>query len=201
MTRQPSLFELADAPRAAPAAGLPAGLLYQPEAIDADHEAALSQDIGALPFRRFQFQGYEGHRRVVSFGWAYDFARQILEPAAPIPDFLLPLRSRVAALAGREAEDFQQALVIEYAPGAGIGWHRDRPQFDVVAGVSLLSSCPLRFRRKAGERFERATLRPAPGSAYVLTGPAREVWEHSIPPVEALRYSVTFRTFRSAPRP
>ncbi|PZR36684.1 alpha-ketoglutarate-dependent dioxygenase AlkB [Caulobacter segnis] len=196
MSDQPSLFALTDAPRAAPAAGLPEGLLYQADAIGPAQEAQVAQAIAALPFKPFQFHGYEGARRVVSFGWAYDFARQVLEPAEPIPAFLMPLRDRVAALAKVPPEAFQQALAIEYAPGAGIGWHRDRPQFDIVAGVSLLSSCPFRFRRKVGERFERATLRPAPRSAYVLTGPARTQWEHSIPPVEALRYSVTFRTVR-----
>ncbi|AYV49683.1 hypothetical protein CFHF_19990 [Caulobacter flavus] len=122
----------------------------------------------------------------------------MLEPAAPIPDVLLPLRAKVAALAGRDPEAFRQALAIEYAPGAGIGWHRDRPQCEIVAGVSLGSSCPFRFRRRRDEGFERATLRPAPRSAYLLTGPSRETWEHSIPPVEVLRYSVTFRTFRDA---
>ena len=196
MSQQASLFDLPDTPRAAPASGLPEGLLYQPDLIDAEQEAALVARIAALPFAPFQFHGYEGLRRVVSFGWAYDFARQVLEPARPIPDFLLPLRAKVAALAGRAPEDFKQALAIEYAQGAGIGWHRDRPQFEIIAGVSLLSSCPFRFRKAAGERWERKTLRPAPRSAYVLTGPARQIWEHSIPPVEALRYSVTFRTFR-----
>lgn len=196
MSQQASLFDLPDTPRAAPASGLPEGLAYQPDLIDADQGAALVASIAALPFAPFQFHGYEGLRRVVSFGWAYDFSRQVLEPARPIPVFLLPLRAKVAALAGRDPGDFKQALAIEYAPGAGIGWHRDRPQFEIVAGVSLLSSCPFRFRKSIGERWERKTLRPAPRSAYVLTGPAREIWEHSIPPVETLRYSVTFRTFR-----
>jgi alkylated DNA repair dioxygenase AlkB len=199
MSDQPSLFDLVDAPRAAPPRGLPEGLLYRPDLIGAEDEAVLVAAIAALPLKPFQFQGYEGHRRVVSFGWAYDFSRQALEPADPIPAFLRPLRDRVAALAGRDPEDFEQALAIEYAPGAGIGWHRDRPQFDIVAGVSLVSSCPFRFRRRLGQRWERATLRPAPRSAYVLTGPARTEWEHSIAPVEALRYSVTFRTFRTRP--
>jgi alkylated DNA repair dioxygenase AlkB len=192
MSDQPSLFDLP----AAPLAGLPEGLIYREGLVDDAEEIALADAIAALPFKPFQFHGYEGNRRVVSFGWAYDFARQMLEPAAPIPDFLLPLRAKVAALAGRDPQDFRQALAIEYAPGAGIGWHRDRPQFEIVAGVSLLASCPFRLRRKAGAGWERVTLRPAPRSAYVLTGPARDDWEHSIPPVEALRYSVTFRTLR-----
>lgn len=196
MTDQPSLFDLPDTPRATPPSGLPEGLVYQPDLIAPDEETALVTAIATLPFAPFRFHGYEGRRRVVAFGWFYDFARQILEPAAPIPGFLLPLRAQVARLARRDPEDFKQALAIEYVPGAGIGWHRDRPQFETVAGVSLSSSCPFRFRRQAGSRWERATLRPAPRSAYVLTGAARQVWEHSIPPVQTLRYSVTFRTFR-----
>jgi alkylated DNA repair dioxygenase AlkB len=147
MSDQPSLFDLPGAPAVPPAAplgDLPEGLIYREALIDAAEEAALAQAIAALPFKPFQFHGYEGNRRVVSFGWAYDFARQVLEPAEAIPDFLLPLRARVAALAGRDPEDFRQALAIEYAPGAGIGWHRDRPQFEIVAGVSLLASCPFR---------------------------------------------------------
>jgi alkylated DNA repair dioxygenase AlkB len=173
MTDQPSLFELPHAPRPATASTTPEGLLYRPSVIDAAEEVRVVEQIAALPFAPFQFHGYEGKRRVVSFGWAYDFSCQVLEPAAPIPAFLLPLRDQVAALAGRDPQDFQQALAIEYAPGAAIGWHRDRPQFGVVAGVSLLSSCALRFRRKSGDRWERSTLRPAPRSAYVLTGAAR----------------------------
>jgi alkylated DNA repair dioxygenase AlkB len=194
MTRQPSLFDLQDTPP--PAGALPEGLVYKPDLIGTDEEAALAGEIAALPFAPFQFHGYEGARRVVAFGWDYRFARQALEPAPPIPDFLQALRAKVAAVAGGDPDIFQQAMVIEYAPGAGIGWHRDRPQFEVIAGVSLLASCPFRLRRKVGQGWERATLRPAPRSLYILAGPAREDWEHSIPAVEALRYSVTFRTFR-----
>ncbi|PLR21915.1 alpha-ketoglutarate-dependent dioxygenase AlkB [Caulobacter zeae] len=196
ISHQPSLFAPEDLTIALPRHAGPEGLVYQDELVTDDEERDLAGAIAALPFAPFQFHGYEGNRRVVSFGWAYDFARQVLEPAAPVPDFLLPLRARVARLAGRAPQDFQQALAIEYAPGAGIGWHRDRPQFEIIAGVSLLAPCPFRFRRPSGQGWERFTLRPGPRSAYILTGPAREAWEHSISPVEALRYSVTFRTFR-----
>ena len=196
MTHQPSLFPLPDSRRPALAADLPDGLLYRAALIDEREEAALAAAIAALPLEPFQFRGYEANRRVASFGWRYDFSRHVLEPAAPMPDFLLPLRAKVADLLGRRPDGFEQALVTEYAPGAGIGWHRDRPQFDVVAGVSLLSACPLRFRRREGGGYKRATLWPAPRSAYGLTGAARDLWEHAIAPVEALRYSVTFRSLR-----
>ncbi|MBO9708782.1 MAG: alpha-ketoglutarate-dependent dioxygenase AlkB [Caulobacter sp.] len=175
---------------------MPEGFRYRPELIGRDEEQALVRHIEALPFKPFEFHGYTGARRVVSFGWRYDFARHVLEPAAAIPDFLLPLRDKVAAFSGLEAEAFRQVLVLEYAPGAGIGWHRDRPQFREIAGVSLLAACPFRLRRRRGEGWDRATARVEPRSAYMLDGPSRTDWEHSIPPLDALRYSVTFRTFR-----
>ena len=181
------------APASDKAAG-PQGLRYQADLISPAEAAALAEHIAGLPFAPFAFQGWYGNRRTVYFGYRYDFDRRVVEAAAPIPDFLLPLREKVAAFAGRPAEDFVQALVIEYAPGAGIGWHRDRPQFGVVAGVSLLAPCSLRLRRKAGEGWERTALPIEPRSVYLLTGRVRSQWEHSIVPMKELRYAVTFRT-------
>ena len=90
-------------------------------------------------------------------------------------------------------------MVTEYAPGAGIGWHRDRPEFDKVIGLSFVSEAVIRFRRRRDAGWERASLPLAPGSAYLLDGPARQDWQHSITPGEQLRYSVTFRTLRGQP--
>lgn len=176
----------------APAA--PEGLVYVPGFVGEAEERALAGRIAELPFRPFEFHGFTGNRRTVSFGLHYAFDGSGLGEAEPIPDWLQPLRARAAALAGREAEDFVHALVIEYAPGAGIGWHRDRPVFGDVAGVSLLAPAPLRFRRRAGTKWERFTLTAEPRSAYLLRGAARHQWEHSIPQLETLRYSVTLRT-------
>ena len=148
----------------------------------------------ALPFRPFEFQGFLGKRETLSFGWSYRFDGSGLAPAAPMPDWLLPLRDRAADFAGLTAEALEHALLIRYGEGAGLGWHRDRPVFGDVIGISLLAAAPLRFRRKAGTKWERFTLSAEPRSAYLLRGPARSEWEHSIPPVEALRFSVTFRT-------
>jgi alkylated DNA repair protein (DNA oxidative demethylase) len=170
------------------------GLTYQDGILAADEERALVARIAALPFAPFQFQGWEGKRRTVSYGWSYDFNDGQLREAPPLPGFLRPLRERAAALAEVGPESFEHALVIEYAVGAGIGWHRDRPQFDVVCGVSLVAPCTMRFRRRVGTRFERVGVPLAPRSAYVLRGPARHEWEHSIVPMEELRYSVTFRS-------
>jgi alkylated DNA repair dioxygenase AlkB len=157
-------------------------------------ERDLLRHLETLPFEAFDFHGYLGKRRVVSFGHRYDFTARKLEAADDLPPFLLPLRDRAAAaFAGLRPGDLHHALVTEYAPGAAIGWHRDKAVFDEVVGVSLLAPCRFRLRRKAGTKWLRAALTAEPRSAYLLAGPARTEWEHSIPPVEQLRYSVTFR--------
>ena len=153
-------------------------------------------EIARLPFRAFEFHGFEGKRRVVSFGWRYDFSDAKLHRTEPIPEFLLPVREKAAGFAGIDAAAFENLLVTQYEPGAPIGWHKDRAVFADVAGVSLLAPCTFRFRRKAGAKWERASLVLARRSAYLLAGPARSEWEHSIPAVERLRYSLTFRNFR-----
>lgn len=176
---------------------LPEGFRYRPELIGPSEEAALIASVQKLPFREFEFHGYTGKRRVVSFGWHYDFSARHLRKADDIPEFLLTLRKTAAAFAGMGPEELQHILVTEYGPGAGIGWHRDKSVFGETVGVSLLSLCVLRLRRKTGEKkWERANVQVEPRSAYLLSGPARSEWEHSIPPVEALRYSVTFRNLR-----
>ena len=180
---------------AAPA-DLPEGLAYRPDIVTAAEEEALAERLAALPLRAFEFHGFEGNRRTVSFGWRYAFDGSGLAPAEPLPDWLLGLRERAAALAALPAEAFEHALILEYPPGAGIGWHRDRPVFGDVVGVSLLAPARLRFRRRQGAGWQRRALVAEPRSAYLLRGPAREEWEHSIPAMEALRYSVTFRTLR-----
>lgn len=180
--------------RIATAPAVPSGLRYQPEIISSEVEAQLVADLADLPFKPFEFHGYLGNRRVVSLGYRYDYARRVVEAATPMPAFLLKLREQLCGFARRPAEDFVQALINEYAPGAGIGWHRDKPQFGLVMGLSLSAPCMLRLRRKAGAGWERRAVRLDPRSAYLLDGAARTDWEHSITPMEALRYSITFRT-------
>ena len=174
----------------------PDGLRYQPALLDPAEQASLVADLETLPFAPFEFQGWLGARRIVSFGLSYDFTRERLDPAEPLPDFLHPLRDRAAAFAGLAPGALAQTLINEYRPGAGIGWHRDRPHYDKVIGVSLGAPCVMRLRQKDGEGWRRRKLPLAPGSVYLLDGPARRDWEHSITPLEALRYSVTFRTLR-----
>jgi len=170
------------------------GFSYRPEFISASDERALLKHFTKLPFREFEFHGFTGKRRVVSFGWRYDYSQRGIQKAADIPEFLFSLRSAAATFGAVEPEAFEQVLVSEYGPGAGIGWHRDKPEFGEVVGVSLLAPCTLRFRRRLGEKWERVNVSAEPCSAYHLTGPARADWQHSILQVDELRYSITFRT-------
>jgi alkylated DNA repair dioxygenase AlkB len=178
--------------------GLPPGLRYEPRLIPRDEAAALVSVISELPFEAFQFHGFTGKRRVVSFGWRYDFSVKRLEAIEPIPQFLLPLRSHAARFGGLSDDALEQVLITEYQAGAAIGWHKDKAVFDEVIGISFGTSCTMRFRRPEGRSWERRNVVLEPGSAYIITGEARSDWEHSIPPVEALRYSVTFRSLRSS---
>ena len=141
-------------------------------------------------------RGQVARRRTIHFGWRYGYESWRIEPGPPIPDFLLPLRARCAALTGQDAQRFAEVLITEYRPGAGIGWHRDAPMFGTVVGVSLASACRMRFQRGRGEERRTFELELEPRSAYVLAGAARNAWQHSIPPTKSLRYSVTFRTLR-----
>jgi alkylated DNA repair dioxygenase AlkB len=180
-----------------PAPALPPGLAYRPDLIAPPEERALAARLAELPFRAFEFQGFLGKRRVVSFGWRYDFNTRELQRTEDMPEFLLSLRDKAASFAGLPPAGLQQVLLTEYAAGAGIGWHKDKAVFGEVVGISLLASCVFLLRRKAGSGWERASLVVEPRSAYLLRGPSRTEWEHSIPGVDGLRYSITFRNFRS----
>jgi alkylated DNA repair dioxygenase AlkB len=183
----------------APPADLPEGFGYRPDFVTPAEQDAILARLRPLPFAAFQFHGFEGKRRVTSFGWRYDFNEGGLKRAEPFPDWLAALAARAEAFAALPEGAFRQALVTEYAAGAGIGWHRDRPQFEDVAGLSFGAPCRFRFRLRQGSGWRRAAFTAEPRSAYLLRGPARREWEHSIPPLETLRYSITFRSFRGAP--
>jgi alkylated DNA repair dioxygenase AlkB len=176
-------------------AKLPEGFQYQSDLVPPDEEQRLVERIRELPLKEFEFQGYVGKRRVMSYGWQYDFNERMLRRTDDMPSWLLPLRELAAEFAGMQPNDLQQALVTEYDVGAAIGWHRDKAMFGQVIGISLLSSCRFRLRRKVGGGWERAALIAEPRSAYLLSGASRTDWEHSIPAVDALRYSITFRNF------
>ena len=171
-----------------------AGLDYRDDILSPAEESALIGHLAALDLAPFRFHGWLGNRKTASFGWRYDFDDASFQPADPLPDWLLPLRATAAAFAGAAPNDFIHVLLARYDPGAGIGWHRDRPVFEQVVGVSLGAPARLRFRRRTATGFERIALEVAPRSTYLLSGAARHEWEHSIAPGERLRFSITFRT-------
>lgn len=185
---QPGLF---DAPP-----DLPGGFVYRRDFLSVGEEREIAARLAELPFEPFRFRGFEARRRVCSFGFRYDFSSARLEAADPIPPWLQDVRTRAEAFGEARLE---QLLINEYLPDAPIGWHRDRPQFGRVVGISVGAPCLFRLRRRTGRGFERRSLTLDPRSAYLISGEAREAWEHSIPPVEAHRYSLTFRSFRASP--
>jgi alkylated DNA repair dioxygenase AlkB len=197
MTQQMDVFSGADVPSTT-REEFPEDFRYAPELITPEEEVALLARISELPFREFEFHGYKGKRRVVSFGSHYDFATRELRQADDMPHFLRELRMSASQFAGVEPVELQHVLVTEYGAGSGIGWHRDKPVFGIVVGISLLSPCIFRLRRQVGpRRWERVSLIAEPRSAYILSGAVRNDWEHSIPSVNSLRYSVTFRSVRA----
>src|ERR1041385_19079 len=172
---------------------LPAGFQYQAAIVNRDEEEALVAQVRKLPFKDFEFHGFTGKRRVVYFGFHYDFTRRTLEQANEIPKFLRPLRLVAANFAGLPEEALRQVLVTEY-DHAGIGWRQDKPEFGDVIGVSLAAACQFLFRRQTKAGWERISITAEPRSIYLLRGASRTEWEHSIPETDGLRYSVTFRT-------
>ena len=181
-----------------PSGRMPEGFRYCADLLTPEEEENLARELAALPFKPFDFHGYQANRQVVGFGFRYDYgSRQVVE-APPLPYFLEPLRRKIGEAFERPAEAFEQVLVNEYRPGAGIGWHSDKAQFAEVVGVSLLAPCTFRFRRKQGAGWDRVSLMVEPRAAYLLSGPSRTVWEHSIPQLERHRYSITFRTLAAA---
>jgi alkylated DNA repair dioxygenase AlkB len=170
------------------------GLSYREDLLSREEELTMIARIDATALEPFRFQGWLGKRLTSCFGWRYDFDDARFGPTDPMPDWLLPIRDKAAAFAGLEPAGLAQALLIRYDPGAGIGWHRDRPVFDHVVGISLGVSAPLRFRRRKAGGFDRVTVPLAPRSIYHLHGEARYEWEHGIADLGETRWSITFRT-------
>lgn len=187
-------------------ADVPNGFRYRSDFLTAEDEARLAGEISRVSFSTFEMRGVVARRRVAFYGRSYDDSAAAA--TLPMLEFLLPLRDRVAAWASIDARAFAMALINEYSPGAPIGWHRDAPQYDIVAGVSLLSACVMKFRPYLAAKDARASAAQGQRrmatheimlqqrSAYVMTGEARSGYEHHIPAVGALRYSITFRTLR-----
>lgn len=183
MNRQPDLFKT-----------LPPGLRYREHVIDFARQRELIEQLKVLPLAPFRFQGWQGRRLTASFGWRYDFNGGGFSRTDPIPAFLLPYQELAATFAGIASRDIEQVLVTRYDPGAQIGWHKDRPEFAEILGLSLGTTADLRFRRRVDKGFDRVNLTLAPGSLYHLAGIMRRDWEHSIGALVATRWSVTFRT-------
>ena len=173
---------------------LPEGFIYRPDFLDVAEERDLLEVIRSLEFREVRMHGVVARRRVIQYGWRYQFDGARLSEGPALPAFLDPLRDRAAAMARVAPDALSEALLTEYPPGAPIGWHRDAPGFGIVVGVSLLSACRFRFRRGPERGSDRLAITLEPRSAYLLAGPARSEWQHSIPEVGTLRYSITFRT-------
>ncbi len=177
------------------------GLDYRDDVVDRGEEKELIGRIDAETLSPFRFQGWLGKRLTRSFGWHYDFDDQSFGENDPLPDWLMPLRGRAAAFAGLPEAELVQALLIRYDPGAGIGWHRDRPVFEHVVGISLGVPATMRFRRRRAGGFDRVGMPLEPRSIYHLSGEARHEWEHSIAEMEVSRWSITFRSFADHARP
>lgn len=182
------------------ASGEPPGFAYAPSFLGDREESTLLAQVEGLAFEDVRMHGVVARRRVVHFGWDYGYDSWTIRPTAALPEWLQPLRHRAADLARLRAEDLVAALVVRYPPGAGIGWHRDAPMFGpTVVGLSLRGAGVMRFRRGPGaSRAEIVRVPLAPRSAYVLSGPARSAWQHSLPAVKELRYSITFRSLAVA---
>lgn len=181
----------------------PVGLSYREDFLSIEEEEALLAAVRTLPLQEAAYKQFTARRRTFSYGSSYDFSANRSVPAPELAPFLHPLRTRVAEWCGLPAESFVQALIAEYPPGAQLGWHRDVPEFEAIAGISLLARCRLRLRQyplEPARRKDVIVFDLAPRSAYVLLGDARWRWQHSIPPVKALRYSITLRTVRTGTR-
>ena len=176
---------------------LPEGFVYQRDFLSIDEERELLVEVERYPFHEVRMRGQVARRTVIHFGWDYDYEGWKIHPTTPAPPRLRALADRAAELAGVPAEALEQFLVARYPPGATIGWHRDAPMFgSPVIGISLASSCTMKFRRKVGEEYVVAVQTLEPRSIYLLGGAARTQWQHSIPPTKSLRYSISMRTLR-----
>ena len=190
-----SLFELST--------NVPEGFFYKRNFVSATEEQELIKQIQKLSLVSFKYYQFTGKRRTASFGWQYEFGRDEITRASDMPEFLMQLRERAGKLFEIDADSLVQASIVEYPVGAPIGWHRDIPQFGIIIGVSLGAACRMRLREyrrrgpKASRRADGVSIELQPRSIYLMSGPSRQLWQHSIPPVKELRYSIVMRTLRS----
>jgi len=185
------------------AAKVPDGFIYRKNFISEAEEQALIREIQSVQLASFKYYQFTGKRRLASFGWQYEFGKNEITTAPDMPAFLLPLRTRAGKLFDIDPDSLMQTSIIEYSIGSPIGWHRDISQFGVVAGISLGAACRMRFRKynrarsRSLKRDEILSIELQPRSIYLMSGASRELWQHSIPPVKDLRYSIMMRTLRA----
>jgi alkylated DNA repair dioxygenase AlkB len=197
VNRDPSLFEVS--------ARVPDGFIYRQNFIPEAEEHELIREIQELHLTPFKYYQFTGKRRTASFGWQYEFGASEITTAPEAPAFLLPVRTRAGKLFDIDPKSLTQTSIIEYSTGSPIGWHRDIPHFGVVVGISLGAACRMRFRKynrvrsKNLNRDEILSIELQPRSIYLMSGASREIWQHSIPPVKELRYSIMLRTLRAKP--
>jgi alkylated DNA repair dioxygenase AlkB len=184
-------------------AHLPEGFVYRPNFVSETEEQELIKEIQKLTLVSFKYYQFTGKRRTASFGWQYEFGSEDITRAPDLPEFLLPVRERAGKLFKIDVSHLVQASIVEYPVGAPIGWHRDVPQFGIIMGVSLAAACRMRLRAyrrprpKMSRRGEAVSIELEPRSIYLMSGPSRQHWQHSIPPAKERRYSVVMRTLRS----
>jgi alkylated DNA repair dioxygenase AlkB len=197
VNRDLSLFEAS--------AKVPDGFIYHQNFISEGEEHELIGEIQKLHLTPFKYYQFTGKRRTASFGWQYEFGKSEITTAPGAPASLLPVRARAGKLFNIDPNTLTQTSIIEYSTGSPIGWHRDIPHFGVVIGISLGAACRMRFRKynrvrsKNLNRDEILSIELQPRSIYLMSGASREIWQHSIPPVKELRYSIMMRTLRAKP--
>jgi alkylated DNA repair dioxygenase AlkB len=197
VNRDPTLFEVSTK--------VPDGFIYHRNFISEAEEQGLIREIQKLHLTPFKYYQFTGKRRTASFGWQYEFGTSKITTAPDVPAFLLPVRRRAGALFDIDPDSLIQTSIIEYSTGSPIGWHRDIPHFGVVIGISLGATCRMRFKKhnrarsKSSNRDEILSIELQPRSIYLMSGASREIWQHSIPPVKELRYSIMLRTLRAKP--
>ena len=178
---------------------LPEGFRYIPGVLTEQEEEELYAEILKTEVHAFNFQDYTAKRKVASFGHDWSFEKKQLSKGKDIPESFVPLIEKVSGFLSITPNAFAELLVTEYPVGSVINWHRDAPPFDLIAGISLRSDCTFRLRPQDKSKQNRKSIISFPvkrRSLYVMEGPARTEWQHSISPVKEVRYSITLRTLK-----
>lgn len=194
MSRPGSQLKLIDLP-----SRLGNGLVYRPDFLTPEEEAEILTVIPKLHLYKPRYGEYEAKRRVIGFGWGYDFDKKQFIPGPPLPQFLTKIQHKIAKWLDIPKERVVEALITEYPPGTTIGWHRDTEEFEKIIGVSLAGWARMRFRPLSaiGDTRKIISLELEPRSSYIMQKDIRWKWQHSVAPTKVLRYSITFRTLGS----